>query len=166
MTETRARLTAAVAASNTQLGPSADELAARILGLADVTCVRADEQSGAPEVAWGDRFFYAGADRRMPFATIVEHDYPGWDEASQLDRRGVFRLNLELGREAFEREFGFRPAAFAELRARIDFARLDQLLPHPAYGTQGWACILNPSAGQLPEIDRLLAAAHRRALAR
>jgi hypothetical protein len=48
----------------------------------------ADEESGAPEGSWGDWFFFTGADHRMPFATIVEHDTPGFDEDSHLDRPG------------------------------------------------------------------------------
>jgi hypothetical protein len=42
--------------------------------------------SGAPEVAWGDSFFFydpdgdAPTDRRMPFATIVTNDYDGNDK--------------------------------------------------------------------------------------
>ncbi len=146
--------------------PTAAELAARILELSDVTCVEADERSGAPETSWGDRFFFVGPDRRMPFATIVEHDTPRFDEASRLDRPGVFRLNFELGRDGFKSELGYAPAEFADRSSSIDFARLDEVLPHPAYGTQGWACILNPSARRLPDGDRLLAHAHRRAMGR
>ena len=72
----------------------------------------AGEESGTPEGSWGDWgdwFFFAGADHRMPFATIVEHDTPGFDEDSHLDRPGAFRLNIDVGREEFAREFGFPP---------------------------------------------------------
>jgi erythromycin esterase-like protein len=64
-------------------------LADRILALPGVEQLVASEENGAPEGAWGDRFFYVGPDRRQPFATIVEHDVPGFDEASQLDRPSV-----------------------------------------------------------------------------
>jgi hypothetical protein len=80
-------------------GPTPAELAERMLALSDVTHVQADEGSGAPQISWGDRFFFVGADRRRPFATIVEHDTPGFDEDSRLDRSGVFRLSIEFGRE-------------------------------------------------------------------
>lgn len=49
-----------------------------------------------PALAVGDSFFLydpAGdleARHRMPFATIVTKDYPGFDAASRLDRPGVF----------------------------------------------------------------------------
>ncbi len=138
-------------------GPTAEELAARIAALPGVTCEIAGD--GAPEVSRGDRFFHAGDDRRRPFATIVAHDVPGFDEASQLDRPGVFRLNVELGRQGFEAEFGFPPAELPGRLPGIDAARLDTVVPHPAYGTHGWASVLNPGPATLADVDRLLAAA-------
>lgn len=147
-------------------GPTPAELAEWVLALSDVTCLVADEESGAPRICWGDRFFFVGPDRRRPFVTIVEHDTPGFDEASGLDRPGVFRLNIDLGREEFHRQFGYPPVEFPERRAGIDFSRLDAVLPNPTYAGQGWAGILNPSLERLPELDRLVAQAHRRAVAR
>ncbi len=144
---------------------TAEELAARILALPGVTVVVADEAGGAPRSAWGDRFFYVEPERTWPFATIVEHDTPGFDEASDLDRPGVLRLNIGIGREAFTATFGYPPAGFAARRDAIDFTRLDEVLPHPVYATQGWACILSPSPRRVPDVDRLLATAHARARA-
>ncbi|MER5457068.1 DUF6194 family protein [Micromonospora sp. NPDC002389] len=141
-------------------------LAARILALPDTTQLVASEENGAPEGAWGDRFFSVGPDHRRPFATIVERDVPGFDEDSGLDRPGVFRLNLDLGRTEFARLFGFPPADFPQHRHECDFARLDTVLPHPAYARQGFASIVMPGPQMLPEIDRLLAIAHARAVAR
>ena len=140
-------------------GPTADELAERIRALPGVTVLVADEAGGAPEVSWGDRFFFVGDDRRRPFATIVSRDVPGFDEASRLDRPGAYRLNVELGRRGFEAEFGFPPAELPDRLPGIDAARLDTVVPHPAYGTHGWASVLNPGPASLPEADRLLAAA-------
>lgn len=57
----------------------------------------ATQASGAPEVAWGDRFIYYDPERilegikNFSFATIVTKDYSGWDEAPDLNRDGVFR---------------------------------------------------------------------------
>lgn len=138
-------------------GPTAAELAERITALPGVTCVVAGDD--APEVSRGDRFFHLGDDGRRPFATIVEHDVPGFDEASRLDRPGVYRLNVELGRRGFEREFGFPPHELPVRLPGIDAGRLDTVVPHPAYGTYGWASILNPAPASLPEVDRLLALA-------
>ena len=143
-----------------------EALTARIAALPGVAVTIADEASGAPEAAWGNRFFFAGDDRRMPFATIVDTDVPGWDELSRLGRPGVHRLNLQLGRREFERRFGIPPARLEQLRDGIDFSRFDVLLPHPLYGVQGWGCILNPTPRSLPMIDELLRQAHARAARR
>ncbi|WP_327041765.1 erythromycin esterase family protein [Micromonospora ureilytica] len=147
-------------------GVDAAVLAERIVALPDVEQVVASEENGSPEAAWGDRFFFVGPDHRQPFATIVEHDVPGFDEAAQLDRPGVFRLNLDLGRAEFERRFGFPPKAFEEHRHEFDFARLDTLVPHPGYAQHGFAGIVMPGPQLLPEIDGLLAIAHGRAVDR
>ncbi|WP_106400334.1 DUF6194 family protein [Actinocorallia populi] len=119
-------------------------------GLPGVVAETAGADGGAPEIAWGDSFFFYDPrgdtpdDRRFPFATIVTKDYPGFDEASALDRAGVFRVNIAVGREGFRRLFGHPPAAHAEHRADVDHAVLDRVLPHPVYAAQGWACVLNP----------------------
>lgn len=104
---------------------------------------------GSPEIAWGDTFFSLrkpdGALSKMPFATIVTKDYTGFDEASRLDRGGLFRLNLDVGKEKFAELFGFAPAEFGANQTAFDFAVLDRLMPHPIYAPQGWASIIAPS---------------------
>ncbi|GIJ21979.1 DUF6194 family protein [Micromonospora lutea] len=147
-------------------GVDAAVLADRILALPGVEQVVASEENGSPEDAWGDRFFYVGPDRRQPFATIVEHDVPGFDDASQLDRPDVFRLNLDLGRAEFESLFGFPPRDFEDHRHEFDYARLDTLVPHPGYARYGFGSIVMPGPQLLPEVDRLLAIAHARAVDR
>jgi hypothetical protein len=144
-------------------GPRPADLAERILALPGVELLVATEEGGAPRTSWGDRFFYVGPDRRMPFATIVGQDTPGWDEASRLDRPGVFRVNVHAGREAFRRLLGYPPVELEDRRAGLDLARLDTLLPHPAYGRQGWVCVLNPGPRTLADLEELLVIAHRRA---
>ena len=80
-----------------------DEIIAFAAGLPGVTVETASAGSGAPEVAWGDSFVYydpPGAepeppDRRWPFATLVIHDYAGFDESSRLDRDGVLADHLK-----------------------------------------------------------------------
>ena len=140
------------------------ELVRALTDLPGVATVTAGPDNGAPEAAWGDSFFFYDpddgipADRRMPFATVVVKDYPGFDTASDLDRPGVFRLNLAVGRARFTELFGFGPAEFAAHRDSFDFTVLDKVMPHPVYATQGWACILVPN--QIPD---LVAHAHQRA---
>ncbi|MEU4688267.1 DUF6194 family protein [Actinoplanes sp. NPDC023714] len=144
----------------------AGELAARILALPGVAMTRIEPDSGMPDYTWGDRFFFAGEDRMRPFATIVGHDVPGFDEESRLDRPYAYRLNVELGRSEFRRMFGYGPEGLAERRSGIDFTASDTFMPHPAYGVQGWGCVVNPGPATAPEIERLLAHARARSAAR
>src|SRR2546430_15128307 len=66
----------------------------------------------------------------MPFATIVTQDYDGWDTASDLNRPGVFRLNIAVGRTAFEKLTGYPPGEHDAQAVRFDYTALDRLLPH------------------------------------
>ncbi|HZM39573.1 MAG TPA: DUF6194 family protein [Acidimicrobiales bacterium] len=128
-----------------------DELITFIGGLDGVEVVVAGPDNGAPEAAWGDVFFSAPGER-MPFATIVKRDYPG-DESSRLDREGVFRLNLGIGRDALRERF---PAG-----TEHDPAALDRLFPHPVYAGHGWVSVLNPVTTS-DEVRGLILAAHAR----
>jgi hypothetical protein len=83
-------------------------------GLPGVVAVTASEANDAPEVAWGDSFFFYDpegdepADQRLPFATIVTQDYDGFDMASNLNRHGIYRLNLAVGQVALGSSSGIR----------------------------------------------------------
>jgi hypothetical protein len=148
-----------------------EELATALSALPGVATVVAAEDNGAPEAAWGDSFFFYDPadeippDRRFPFATIVVSDYPGFDAESRLDRPGVYRLNLSVGRDRFREVFGFPPAEFADHRDGFDFAELDRVLPHPAYGQQAWVSILVPGERTGAQALDLIAVAHERARA-
>ena len=131
----------------------------------------ASADTGAPESAWGDSFLFydpdgSEANRKHPFATLVVSDYPGFDTSSQLDRDGVFRLNIAVGRTAYERLLGHSPTAHAEHSADYDYAELDVLLPHPIYAGQGWVSILNPGPRTAELAQRLLVEAAELARAR
>jgi erythromycin esterase-like protein len=152
-------------ASSVPPGPSAKDSAAQMSLWPDVSTVVATEANGAPESNWGNYFFSVRGDEYRPFATIVVRDMPGFDEESQLDRPGIYRLNIHAGREEFQRRFGFAPREFAARRGDYDFAALDQVLPHPVYGDQGWVCVLNPN-DTLADVIGLVELAHRNAAAR
>jgi hypothetical protein len=96
--------------------------------------------------AWGDTFFYYNPGRERPdefyFATLKTTD-DDYDRASNLDRPGVFRLNIGIRGASFRSLFG---APRGESAAEHDFTVLDRLLPHPVYGQANWVCVLNPSA--------------------
>ena len=128
------------------------ELIELLAELPDTDVLTADEASGAPEIAWGDTFATYG-DAKQPFATIVVKDYGDFDDASKLDREGVFRLNVHVGRERLQElvpEGDVDPTAF------------DVVMPHPVYAAQGWAAIVNPGE----QARELIAFAHARAAAR
>ena len=112
--------------------------------LPDAIIETADEASGAPEIAWGDTFVYTRPNERMPFATIVTKDYPGFDTESELDRPGVFRLNIGVGKAWFTELLGYPPAEHPHHAAEFDYTAFDQLLPHPVYAIQAWVSFVNP----------------------
>lgn len=120
----------------------------------------------------GDTFFYydprrdRDRSRTLPFATIVTKDYEGWDTASNLNRPGVFRLNIGVGRDTFRALFGQPPTADPATNSDYDFAALDRLLPHPTYAQQWWVCVLNPSPATFETVKPLLADAYQRDVTR
>ena len=136
----------------------------------------ASKEGGAPELAWGDSFFFydpteeGSTGGQFQFATIVTKDYGEFDRASQLDREGVFRLNIGLSKETYRTLFG-DPPAHPALNETVgtghDFAALDQLMPHPVYASQSWVSILNPSEEVFNErVKPLLADAYQQAVRR
>jgi hypothetical protein len=122
----------------------------------------ASEEGGAPEIAWGDTFFIYDprrnleGSRRFPFATIVTKDYGDFDNASNLDRPGVYRLNIGVSKDTY--------ASLFEDGAEPDFTALDRLMPHPVYGRNYWISVLNPSDATLERLRPLLQEAYDRAV--
>ncbi|MEW2546894.1 DUF6194 family protein [Streptomyces sp. NPDC047002] len=147
-----------------------DEIIRYVRSLPGAVALTAGEETGAPEAAWGDSFFFHDPDgdtpqaRRFPFATLVTHDYAGFDTASRLDRPGAFRLNIAVGRELFTELLGQGPEAAPATAP--DYTAPDRLLPHPVYAAQGWIAVVNPAGSTAARVPGLLAAAHDRARAR
>ncbi|MFC4637447.1 DUF6194 family protein [Deinococcus hohokamensis] len=120
-----------------------------------------------PLRADGDTFFLydpAGAlppEQQRPFATVVTSDRH--DQASGLDRPGVYRLNLGLKPETHCGLFGPPPRPTPDwhpVDTGHDFTALDTLMPHPVYAPLGWVCVLNPSAATFKQMQPLLREAH------
>jgi hypothetical protein len=126
-----------------------------------VEVVRPTDGPGA-----GDTFFIYDPQHnldpkhRFPFATIVTKDYGDFDNASQLNRANVFRLNIGVSRDTFRAFLGHPPSAERDTSAGYDFAALDRLMPHPVYARQSWVCVLNPSPETFEAVKPLLAEAH------
>ena len=85
-------------------------------------------------------FFFYGPDRKLPFATLVATDNE-YDNLSNLDRPGIFRLNLGVSKRTFESLFVTTEVDLST----YDFTALDTVMPHPEYARQSWVCVLNPS---------------------
>ena len=103
--------------------------------------------------------------RRLPFATIVTKDYGEFDNSSNLNRPGVYRLNIGVSRDTFRALFGYAPGEDAPADTDYDFAALDTVMPHPVYAPQSFVCVLNPSPATFEAVKPLLADACARAAA-
>lgn len=134
--------------------------------LTGTVVVVASEESGAPEVAWGDIFLIYDPERlippekQFPYATVVVNDYPGFDEFSDLARDGVYRVNIWVSKDTFDSETP------DEDPAGIDYTAFDRIIPHPVYGAQSWLSVVNPGPSTDDKVGVLLAEAHDRARAR
>jgi hypothetical protein len=114
----------------------------------------------------GNRFFFFDPDHLFPFATIVTNDR--YDGASDLERPGVYRLNIGVGKQTWIRRFG-EPTKRAQGEHGLDsgtdvhwdFSALDTVMPHPVYGRQHWLCVLNPSDATFESIKPDLEEAYR-----
>jgi hypothetical protein len=146
-----------------------NEIVAFVSELPGVVAETATEDSGAPEAAWGDTFIFYDPDdgaptyRHYPFATIVVSDYEGFDEASDLNRPGIFRLNIFVGNAMYETLMGHPADQHARHQADYDYTALDRILPHPVYGSQAWISILNPGEATADQARSLLAHARDKA---
>jgi hypothetical protein len=103
----------------------------------------------------GYTFFFYRSDHKLPFATLAASDND-FDHISNLDRPGVFRLNIGISRQTFQSLFG---TAKVDVD-RYDFTALDTILPHPHYARQYFMCMLSPSEATFERIRPLLAEAY------
>ena len=101
-----------------------------------------------------DMFFYS-SDRKLPFATLISSDYD-YDRISNLDRPGVFRLNIGISIQTFQSLFDTTKVDVN----RYDFTALDVIMPHPEYAQQHFICVLSPSEATFERICALLAEAY------
>ena len=106
--------------------------------------------------ALGATFFSLDPEKHWPnFATLVTKDDFDDGTPSELSRPGVFRLNIGVSRETFERLVGSM--------AEPDYAAFDRVVPHPVYARQHWVSILNPSDATFRDVAlSLIAEAHDR----
>jgi hypothetical protein len=103
----------------------------------------------------------------LPFATLVTNDL--YNNASNLNRHGVFRLNIGVSKDTYRSLFGPQPAfpgASRVVEMGHDFTALDQIMPHPIYAPQSWIRVLNPSEATFQTVRPLPAEAYNLAVRR
>jgi hypothetical protein len=105
--------------------------------------------------AYGYDMFFYKSDRKLSFATLIDSDYE-YDRVSNLDRPGVFRLNLGVSKQTFEALFGKAEVNVTD----YDFTALDVIMPHPEYAAYHFICVLAPGEETFGRIRPLLAEAH------
>lgn len=105
--------------------------------------------------AFGYTFFFYKTERKLPFATLAASDNE-YDNVSNLDRPGVFRLNIGISRDSFQ-------SLFSTTKVDVnyyDFTALDVIMPHPEYAPQSFICVLSPGAATWEKTRTLLAEAY------
>jgi hypothetical protein len=110
---------------------------------------------------FGYKFFFYGDGHMLPFATLAAADNE-YDRVSNLDRPGVFRLNLGVSRATFQSLFGTDKVDVS----RYDFTVLDTFMPHPDYTAQSFICVLSPSEATFEKLRPILAEAYELAVKR
>jgi hypothetical protein len=99
-------------------------------------------------------FFYR-SDRKLSFATLISSDYD-YDNVSNLNRPGVFRLNIGVSKQTFQSLFGTDETNLKE----YDFTALNVIMPHPEYAQYHFICVLSPSEKTFGKMRSLLAEAY------
>lgn len=116
----------------------------------------------------GDTFFIYDPDRdlpparQQPYVTIVTADND-YDHVSNLNEPNAYRLNIGLTKATYTSRFGTPPTTRDEhgmFDTGFDYTARDELMPHPAYASQYWVCVVNPSDATLDVLKPLLTEAH------
>jgi len=103
----------------------------------------------------GYTFFFYRDDHMHAFVTIASTGNE-YEKISNLDRPGVYRLNIGVSREMFQSMFGTGKTDTSV----YDFTALDTLMPHPDYSSQHFICVLSPSDATFERIRPMLAEAY------
>jgi len=103
--------------------------------------------------SYGYAMYFVGDEHMVPFVSIANSDNE-YDQVSNLNREGVFRINIGVGRDTFNSLVGSMKAE------DIDYTTLNVFLPHPEYAKQNFVCILNPSGANEELTKKLIIEAH------
>lgn len=116
--------------------------------------------------SWGEKGIFYNPDNKLKrgvyILTVKEKD-GGNDNASNLDRENIYRVNLGVRKETFIKMFGYvpkRPSKGGVVDMDFDFTMVDQMIPHPVYAWMGWICSLNPSEETFEKLKPLIREAY------
>jgi hypothetical protein len=102
---------------------------------------------------FGYVFYFVGDDHRLSFTTIANSDNE-FDSVSNLNREGVFRINIGVSKKTFD-------LLLTDSSSKnIDYSVRNVFLPHPDYAKQHFICILNPSGENVDTTKQLIVEAH------
>ena len=100
---------------------------------------------------WGETALFYNPGKALArgtyFVFIKENDTKN-DIVSDLNRKGVYRINMGVSKETFLSMFEKlpeKPQKGEIVKMGYDFQEFDKIMPHLSYGWAGWICILNPS---------------------
>jgi hypothetical protein len=100
--------------------------------------------------------FFSLDEKHWPnFATVVWTDEHDIGTPPNLARPGVYRVNVGVDRQTFQRLVGSLTDP--------DYAAFDRFVPHPVYAKQRWISIVNPTHESVrASLMPLIAEAHDR----
>ena len=111
---------------------------------------------------WGENGIFYNPNNTLKkgiyILTIKEKDGDN-DKSSNINRDGIYRLNLGIRKNTFIEMFSYipkRPAAGGIVEMDYDFTILDKIMPHPVYSWMGWVCVLNPSNETFEQLKPLI----------
>lgn len=114
------------------------------------------------ETGWGERGIFYNPDDKLKrgiyILTVKEKDGDN-DKGSDLDREGIYRVNLGIRKSTFSEMFGStpeRPGKGCVVDMDYDFSSINTIIPHPVYAWMGWICVLNPSPKCFEELKPLI----------
>ena len=111
-------------------GPTQDEM---------IRLIRDDFPDAVVATLDSAAFFSLDESHWPNFATVVWTDEHDEGAPSNLARDGVYRVNVGVDRETFQRLVGSLTDP--------DYAAFDRFVPHPVYAKQRWISVVNPSTG-------------------
>ena len=140
-----------------------DKLCSNYISINEIIAYVTGEYSGIIlSRHWGERGLFYNPEGKLPkgvyILTFKEKDGPN-DKASNVNRSGVYRLNLGISKQSFSELFGEipkRPSAGKIVDTGHDFEILDQIMPHPVYGWSSWVCVLNPGKETFDKLKILI----------